>query len=247
MLLQQGIWLDSWKTKPREKEDQEIEEPYPNIKRGITEPLSNFSLSTNSLRSNFVREPFIYLPNYWANIHWIFWDAQGWAGLGCGDDDVSGFLGLTWFRKLQTYYSKASRLLLHLGSRKRNGQIHFVAFPEDWSPLEPSPAPFFIISAPSGSVTLLCALGLAWGQWGNEPELTDLLPPKNSLTRCTDHLGISSFCCKWRQLLPKERPIFWQGRCYLALDSFECFFLPYLWMFLLFFVTIYLILDLLFI
>lgn len=136
-----SCYLDKASGLAPEKQNQgkrkigEIEEPYRNIKRlryqrGITDPPSNFSLSTNSPRNNFIREPFIYSPNYWVNIHRLLYCAQGWAGL-CGGGDVSGFLGLTLLRELQAYYFEAPRPLLHLGSRRRSAQIHCVASPED--------------------------------------------------------------------------------------------------------------------
>ena len=76
--------------------------------------------------------------------------------------------------------------------------------------VSPSFLPHLTLSA---SGTHLCAVGLACGQRGNEPESADVLPPEKSLTSFTDNLGAFSFSCKWQHLPPRVRPILWQGTC----------------------------------
>lgn len=86
-----------------------------------------FSLSTNSPRVISSGESFIRSPSDWANIPWLLWCVQGWAGV-CGGDLISGSLGFTWPRSCRACSSDALRLLLpaQSGSR-RNEQTHCMA------------------------------------------------------------------------------------------------------------------------
>ena len=155
-LLQQDIWLDSWKTKSKEKKREEPQQSLKGLKylSGMTEPPSSFVFSSSLPGVISSGKSFFHSPTYWANIHWLLWWAQCQARLLEGDN-ISGFSGLTWPKKklqvLQSWGSKAAP------TRVAGDVLRGFPWVLKSLLLGLSPCPFFLIS-PSVPLPLACVL-----------------------------------------------------------------------------------------